>query len=123
MARYFRKIKAWQLADRLAVEVYGSTKAFPKDEIYGLRSQIRRAAVSVPTNIVEGSARQHKREYLNFLYIAKGSLAEVDYLFHLANQLGYIGENTYHKMQDLIDNASKTLAGLIKSVEKEANNK
>ena len=80
MPRDFRKIKAWELADALVISIYAITKSFPKEELYGLCSQIRRSAVSVPSNIAEGAGRNHKKEYLNFLYIAKGSLAELDYL-------------------------------------------
>ncbi len=87
--RNFKNIKAFQLSDNLVVEVYKVTKYFPKEELYGLTSQLRRASLSVPTNIAEGASRQHKRDYLNFLYIARGSLAETEYLLHLANRLGY----------------------------------
>jgi four helix bundle protein len=68
-----KKIKAWQLADRFVAEVYQVTKHFSREELYGLTSQLRRAAVSVPANIAEGSQRQHLREYLQLLYAAKGS--------------------------------------------------
>jgi len=70
MGRDYTKIRAWQLADELALLVYKMTKKFPKSEVWGLTSQMRRAAVSVPANIVEGSARKSKKEYLQFLYVA-----------------------------------------------------
>ena len=66
MARDFKNIKAWQYADDLAVLVYSKTRSFPKEELYGITSQLRRAAVSVPTNIAEGASREHKKEYLHF---------------------------------------------------------
>ena len=69
MGRDYTKIKAWQLADQLAILVYKATESFPKSEIWSLTSQMRRAAISVPANIVEGSARKNKKEYLQFLYI------------------------------------------------------
>lgn len=84
MGRDFKKIKAWQYADDLAVLVYSKTKSFPREELYGITSQLRRAAVSVPTNIAEGASREHKKEYVHFLYIARGSIAETEYLLHLA---------------------------------------
>ena len=87
MTRDFKKIKARQHADDLAVTVYIKTRNFPRDELYGLTSQLRRAAVSVAANIAEGSSREHKKEYLNFLYIARGSISEVEYLLHLSNRV------------------------------------
>ena len=90
MARDYTKIKAWQLADELALLVYKATKEFPKREIWGLTSQMRRAAVSVPANIVEGSARRNRKEYLQFLYIAMSSLAELSYYIKFTKELGYL---------------------------------
>src|SRR5215467_760765 len=87
--RDYTKIEAWQLADDLAVKVYGHTKGFPREETFGLTRQIRDAASSVPANIAEGSARESHKEYLHFLYIARGSLAETQYFVHLAKRLGY----------------------------------
>ena len=72
------------------MEIYRLTRPFPKEELYGLTSQMRRAAVSVPANIAEGSARPSKRDYLHFLYIAVASLTEVQYLIHLASRLGFM---------------------------------
>jgi four helix bundle protein len=77
--RGFRKIEAWQLADDLVVAVYEATKGFPKDEVYGITSQIRRAATSVAANIVEGAARESAKDSAHFLQIARGSLAETQY--------------------------------------------
>jgi four helix bundle protein len=82
--RHYRKIEAWKLADDLTVVVYERTRSFPKDELYGLTSQLRRASYSVPANIVEGSSRESKKDYLHFLYIARGSLSEAQYFIHLA---------------------------------------
>ena len=113
MARDFSKIKAWQLADDLAVEAYRVTKHFPREEIYGLTSQLRRAASSVPANIAEGSNRTSKAEYLHFLSIAAGSLAEVRYFLHLSKRLGYISDTDYAPSGELSERASKTLSGLV----------
>ncbi len=117
--RDFKNIKAWQLADNLAVEVHAKTKSFPREEMYGLTSQIRRSAISIPTNISEGAYREHKREYLHFLFIARGSLGETRYLTHIANRLGYLNNNDYEALKNLEEETSKTLHGLILSVKKE----
>ena len=119
MARDFKTIKAWQYADDLAVLVYFKTRSFPKEELYGITSQLRRAVVSVPTNIAEGASREHKKEYLNFLYIARGSIAETEYLLHLANHLKYLQKDDYKELEELRKETAKTLQGLIKSVKKE----
>lgn len=79
----YRKLIAWQFADKLAWEVYKLTDKFPKDELYGLTSQIRRASLSIPLNIVEGHSRNSKNEFRQFLKIALGSLAETEYLLSI----------------------------------------
>src|SRR3989442_11404546 len=88
--RDYTKIEAWKLADDLTVAVYERTRAFPREEVYGLTSQLRRASYSVPANIAEGSSRGSQKEYLHFLYIARGSLSEAQYFIHLALRLGYL---------------------------------
>ena len=80
--RDYTKIETWKLADDLTVAVYGRTRRFPKEEMYGLTSQLRRASYSVPANIVEGSSRESKKDYLHFLYITRGSLSEAQYFIH-----------------------------------------
>jgi four helix bundle protein len=108
-----RKIKAWELADKFAVEVYRTTNRFPREELYGLTSQLRRIAVSVPANIAEGSQRQYLKEYLQFLYTAKASLSEAEYYIHLAQQLGYLQDDDLEPLMAVQTEASKTLHGLI----------
>jgi four helix bundle protein len=119
MKRNFRNIKAWTNADDLATQIYSATKTFPKEEIYGLVSQIRRASVSIPSNIAEGAARKNTKEYLQFLYIAQGSISELEYLLHLSKKLGYLKESEYDKLDSLRAQAAKTLYGLINYIEKE----
>jgi four helix bundle protein len=117
--RDFRKIKAFQYADDLVIEVYKLTQKFPKDEIYGVTSQLRRAAVSVAANIAEGSSRQHQKDYSHFLSIAKSSLSEVEYLLTLVVRLGYLNQKDFERINGLSDIAARTLYGLIQSVRKE----
>jgi four helix bundle protein len=119
MARDFRKIKAWQLADDLTVEIYQTTKRFSREELYGLTSQIRRASCSVAANIAEGANRATRKDYLHFLNIGLGSLAETEYFLHLSNRLGYISSIEYGKLDDLRHQTARTLSGLIKAVQLE----
>lgn len=90
--RDHKKLRAFELADELALFIYRKTRSFPKEEAYGLTAQMRRAAVSVPSNIVEGCARQSQTEYVRFLEIAFASLRELHYQFDLAQRLGYFDE-------------------------------
>src|SRR5437763_15095964 len=103
--RDYTKIEAWKLADDLAVEIYRRTRSFPKDEVSGLTSQVRRASYSVPANIVEGASRNSKKDYLHFLYIARGSLSETQYFVHLARRLGYITEADADDLQSALKRA------------------
>lgn len=119
MGRDYRKIKAWKLADELAVLIYKETSNFPKCEQYGLTLQIRKAAVSAAANIIEGASRKSKRDYLHFLYILRGSLAEVWYYIHLSKRLDYFDEKIQMKLNEIQQEAASILYGLIKSVEKE----
>jgi four helix bundle protein len=121
MPRNFKNIKAWQYADDLTILIYSKTKAFPKEESYGITSQLRRAAVSIPTNIAEGASREHRKEYLNYLYIARSSIAEIEYLLHFVNRIGYLKNDDYKQMEDLRQEAAKTLYGLINSVKQDTN--
>ena len=113
MGRNFKKIKAWQIADKLALDIYKVTKKFPVEERYGIVSQVRRAAVSIPTNIAEGSARNSVKEYLQFLYISKGSLIEVEYLLYLSKNLRYLSMEEYQSIEQSRVECIKTLSGLI----------
>jgi four helix bundle protein len=114
------KIEAWKLADDVAVVVYAATRDFPRAELYGITSQLRRAAVSVPANIAEGSARGTQKDYLHFLYIARGSAVEVQYLIHLCGRLGLITFEERNRLVEEVCKASRCLQGLINAVEKEA---
>ena len=117
--RDYTKIVAWQKSDDLTVAIYAATKSFPKDEMYALTSQIRRASYSVPSNIAEGAARDSQKDYLHFLYIARGSLTEVRYFIHLSGRLGYLSQAQVGSLKEQADECLRILAGLIRSVEKE----
>jgi four helix bundle protein len=117
--RDYAKIEAWKAADDLAVAVYRITKRFPKEEICSLTTQLRRSAISVAANIVEGSARESLRDYLHFLHIARGSLTETQYLLHLAHRLGYVSDSDYQDITTKVKGTFARLHGLIKAVEKE----
>ena len=109
----YRKSKAWQKCDDLAVAIYQATRTFPKEEIYGLVSQMRRAALSAGANIAEGSGRRTRKDYLHFLYQARGSLREVENYVHLADRLGYLNADVAHTLGSAVNEAGSTLHGLI----------
>jgi four helix bundle protein len=118
--RDYTKIEAWRLADDLTVAVYERTRSFPREEIYGLTSQLRRASYSVAANIVEGASRESKKDYLHFLYIARGSLSEAQYFIHFARRLGYLSSEEADALQRQTKVTFGCLHGLIRAVEKEA---
>ena len=99
MSRDHRKLQVFTLADQLILEVYAKTAMFPDDERYGIRSQVRRAAVSVAANIVEGCARDKTGDYLRFVCIATGSAAETLYLLDLSTRLGFLAPQVYKEME------------------------
>lgn len=101
MGHNYKKIIAWKLADDLTVKIYEMTRTFPKEEKFGIISQIRRAAMSVPANIAEGSKRNSIREFLHFLYVARGSLAETEYFLHLSRRLNYLSPKEHTELQNL----------------------
>jgi four helix bundle protein len=107
------KLRAFELADEVALSVYRVTAEFPKEELYGITSQIRRAAVSVPSNIVEGCARSTQTEYLRFLTIAFGSLRELRYQLNLSCRLGYLDGADFTPLEQKIIETEKVLNGLI----------
>lgn len=115
MKRKHHDLKVWQTAMTLAKDVYRFTESFPKTEVFGLTSQIRRAAVSVPSNIAEGAGRNGNREFLKFLYIARGSLSELETQLILAKDIGYLTDNL-HLLQT-IETLFGLLGGLINSIQ------
>ena len=115
------KLRAFQLADELVVSVYQATHAFPSEQQFGLRSQIRRSAVSIPSNIVEGCGRSTDAEYLRFLDIAFGSLRELSYQLDLSRRLGFLTGENYKNCQPTLIETDKVLASLIHSRRKALN--
>lgn len=114
--RDYTKIVAWQRADDLAVAVYCATNALPAHEVFSLTNQLRRAAYSVPANIVEGCSRPSNKDYLHFLHVALGSLAETQYFIHLAERLGYLKETQVTPLKSQTKATFASLHGLIKAV-------
>jgi four helix bundle protein len=120
MARDFRKIIAWQKADDLAVEIYRATgRFFPREERYGLTAQIRNAAVSIASNIAEGSGRRTLKDFRHFLYNAQGSLSEVEYYLRLAHRLGYLDDTNYTCLEGQRAEGGRILTGFIASIDRQ----
>lgn len=121
--RDYTKIEAWKHSDDLTVAVYERTVRFPKEEVYGITNQLRRAAYSVPANIAEGSARHTLRDYLHFLYISRGSLTELQYFIHLSHRINYLSEKYYVDLSEQVRATFARLHGLIRAVERESSSK
>lgn len=112
----YRDLNVWQRAMDLSEQVYKATKQFPKEEVFGLISQIRRASVSVPSNIAEGHARNSTKSFLHFLNIARGSLAETETQIILAQRFKYISPENAAKILEHADEVSRMLSGLRRSL-------
>jgi four helix bundle protein len=110
------KFRAFELADEVAILVYRVTAGFPKEELFGLTSQLRRAAVSVPSNIVEGCARDSEADYLRFLNIAFGSLRELHYQLRLSKRLGFLRNEDVSLLEPKVVETEKVLNGLIRAL-------
>jgi four helix bundle protein len=113
VAGMFTQLKVWQISHQLTLQIYKSTASFPAAERYGLTAQLRRAAAAVPTNIAEGNARGHRREYLQYCLIARGSIAEVEYLLLLSLDLGLITTEDHEPLARNYGEAGRMLQGLI----------
>lgn len=113
MTKSYRKLIAWQKAKSLALEIYRSTRDFPKDELYGITSQMRRAAISVASNIAEGSGRHSRKEFIQFLYHARGSLLELENQVEISRELGYIGNVSCSNILRKTEELGRILNGLV----------
>ena len=114
----FEDLAAWKLAFQIAVQIYKTTDNFPASERFGLRSQLRRCAASIPANIAEGFGRYALKEYLRFLFYSRGSIAETQSHLRLALELGFIDEDNFNRLYGMCVEARKTLQGLIRHVRK-----
>lgn len=112
----YKNLLVWQRSYSFILGVYQVTKDFPSEEKYGVTSQLRRAAVSVSNNIVEGGAKRSAKDFVRFLYIAKGSLTECEFLLELARDLQYLGTIDYDRLEDLRRQTSILLNRLINSL-------
>ena len=111
-----KDLRVWQQSIEMVTSIYKMTMTFPKDEVFGLVSQMRRAAVSVPSNIAEGYARGSDKEKLHFLRISSGSMSEIETQLMLSLNLGYIGQDAYDILSEQITSVWKQLNSLISSV-------
>ena len=112
----YKDLQVWSKSHELTLEVYKITKTFPKEEIFGLVSQLRRASSSIPTNIAEGSGRFTQKDFASFLQIGLGSCQEVEYLIFLSHQLDYIAKVDYIPLNKSIGEVKGMLISLIKKV-------
>jgi four helix bundle protein len=112
----YKDLIAYQKGYKLTLKIYQITKDYPREEIYGLTSQMRRSAVSIPCDIAEGYRRGHRKEYIQFLYMAHGSCSELETLISLSHDLGLISEQVFEELYGLQEEVSKLLNGLISSL-------
>ena len=117
--RDFRKLQVWNRSHDLTLRVYELTSRFPREEIYGLTSQIRRASASIPTNIAEGCGRDSSAELARFLQIAMGSASETEYLILLTHDLKYLSDDQYVELTDTIVSLKKMLTALLRNIRSE----
>ena len=116
MLKSYKGLIVYQKGYSLSLEIYKVTKDYPQDERYGLISQMRRSAVSIPCNIAEGYSRKNIKEYIQFLYVAYGSCSELETLISLSQDLGLLDSDKYAKLNTLQEEVSRLLNGLIKSL-------
>ncbi|WHZ16840.1 MAG: hypothetical protein OJF52_003690 [Nitrospira sp.] len=114
MEKPHKKLDVWNMAIDLTLGIYHVSESFPKEERFGLTNQMRRAALSVPSNIAEGAARQTRKEFMNYLHMAQGSLSELDTHLEPAKRLDYLAREEWTKFDQHLDRIDKMLSGLIR---------
>ncbi|MFP4345254.1 MAG: four helix bundle protein [Anaerolineales bacterium] len=110
----FRQLHVWEKGHRLVLEIYRVTQAFPREELYGLISQMRRSAASIPTNIAEGCGRRTDPDFARFLQFAMGSASELEYQLLLARDLGFLNDERYQLLTEDVEEVKRMLTGLLK---------
>lgn len=115
--QHYRKIKVWERSHKITLKIYNITRSYPKDELYGITSQLRRSSSSICANIAEGANRTSNKDYVRFLRIAFGSASETQYFLELSKDLIYIDQETWYKLEKDINEIQKMLYGLIKSIQ------
>ena len=113
----FKDLRIWQEAVLFVEQIYKITKEFPKDELYGIVSQMRRSAVSIPSNIAEGFMRYHNKEFKQFLFIALGSSAEIETQLVISHKLSYITDQTLDTLSERIDKINRMVMALVKKIQ------
>jgi four helix bundle protein len=114
MAKMYENLEAWKEAVNLAIQIYEITKGFPKEEIYGLTSQLRGASVSISSNIAEGAGRRSKKDFKQFVHIASGSLNEVESILRIRFRLDLITADPYKKLKESTERLGRLIGGLLK---------
>lgn len=117
MPQDFKGLAVWKLSFEFVKEVYRILPSFPKEELYGMNSQLRRAVISISSNIAEGTGKKSNRDFANFLYISLGSCKEVESLLLLSKDLGYISQTKFNELNEKLDHIGRMLTNLIKSIE------
>jgi four helix bundle protein len=112
----FRQLKVWEKSQLLALAIYKATKDFPKEELYALTSQMRRASMSIPTNIAEGCGRNTDADFARFLQMAMGSASETEYELILARDLEFLSKDKYEKLHNDVEEVKRMLASLLKTL-------
>jgi four helix bundle protein len=112
----FRQLKVWEKSHQLALSIYKATKSFPKEELYGLTSQIRRSSMSIPTNIAEGCGQNTDAQLARFLQIAMGSASETEYQLLLSHDLGFISKEDYEKLNNDVTEVKRMLTSFIQTL-------
>jgi four helix bundle protein len=114
MAKMYENLDAWKDATDLAVRTYEITKTFPKEELFGITSRLRRASISISSNIAEGTGRKSKRDFKQFIHMASGSLNEVENLLIICFRLNLLTDRTYHELKEKVKKVGRLIGGLLR---------